>query len=98
MADGIDRQQFLSQKKRRYMAQLLESFEELVEPLIDMSQAENETKVREFKGTVRRKLNALAVDAIDVMNTDDAGMVRNGAAVALQERIHPETPTGVATA
>lgn len=95
MADGIDRQQFLSQKKRRYMAQLLESFEELVEPLIDMSQAENETKVREFKGTVRRKLNALAVDALDVMNADEAGMVRNGAAVALTERIHPETPGAV---
>lgn len=98
MADGIDRQQFLTQKKRRYMAQLLESFEELIEPLIDMSQADNGEQVREFKGTVRRKLNALAVDALDVMNTDEAGMVRNGAAVALQERIHPETPGARATA
>lgn len=64
------------------MAQLLEEFERTIQPLIPEEQAQ------EFKALARRKLNALAVDAIDLMKLGD--MAINGAAQDIRDRIAPD--------
>lgn len=64
------------------MAQLLEEFERTIEPLIPPKAA------AEFKALARRKLNALAVDAIDLMSLGD--MAINGAAQDIRDRISPD--------
>lgn len=77
----MDRQQFVHKRKGRYMAQTLEEFERLVEPLIP------EEVAREFKGIVRRKLNALAVDAAELLTLSDDDLELNGYAQELRDRI-----------
>lgn len=67
------------------MAQTLEMFEETVQPLIPASVA------ADFKAFVRRKLNALAVDACDMIALDEQGMRQNGAAQDLKDRLFPDT-------
>lgn len=62
------------------MAQLLTAFEEDVEPLVSKEVAEK------FKVLVRRKMNALAVDTVDLMNLESKAEVRNGAAQDLRDR------------
>ena len=62
------------------MAQLLELFEKSIEPHVPAPAAEK------FKAEVRRKVNALAVDACDVMNMDSE-QVFNGAAQDVKDRV-----------
>ena len=64
------------------MAQLLEEFEKEIEPRIphDVAQA--------YKGLVRRKITALAVDCFEVMDLEDTAM--NGAARDIKDRLHPD--------
>jgi hypothetical protein len=73
----------VDKRRRKYLAQLLEAFEELVEP-----QTTNRESVATFKGLVRAKMNALAVDAIDVMNLQD-GEAINGYALETTDRLYP---------
>lgn len=77
---AIDRQSWVHQRKGRYMAQLLELFEQSIEPHVPAPAAEK------FKSECRRKLNALAVDAVDVMNMDESTLL-NGAAQDVKDRI-----------
>jgi hypothetical protein len=65
------------------MAQLLELFEEDVEPHLPPAVA------IEFKGIVRRKLHALALDACEIINLQP-GEELNGEVVALRDRMHAE--------
>jgi hypothetical protein len=51
---------FVHRRKKRYMAQTLDLFEEIVEPLVPEHAADK------FKGIVRRKFHALALDANEV--------------------------------
>lgn len=62
------------------MAQLLELFEKSIEPHVPAPAAQK------FKSEVRRKVNALAVDACDVMNLD-SNTVINGAAQDVRDRL-----------
>lgn len=62
------------------MAQLLELFEKSIEPHVPAPAAEK------FKSEVRRKVNALAVDACDVMNIDQNTLL-NGVAQDAKDRV-----------
>jgi len=62
------------------MAQLLELFEKSIEPHVP------EQAAQKFKSEVRRKVNALAVDACDVMNMD-SNTVINAAAQDVRDRL-----------
>lgn len=80
----MDRSGYIQKRRRKYLAQVLEEFEEKIVPLLPQN-ADGE--VDAFKAMVRRKMNALAVDATDVMNLD--GEV-NGVAVELRDRLHAD--------
>ena len=79
----MDKAQYVDKRRRKYLAQLLEAFEELIEP-----QVANAESVATFKGLVRAKMNALSVDAIDVMNLRDDEAV-NGFAIETTDRLFP---------
>jgi hypothetical protein len=79
----MDRAALVNKRRKKYLAQLLEAFEELVEP-----QTTNRESVDEFKGLVRAKMNALAVDAIDVMSLQDGEEI-NGLAIQTTDRLYP---------
>jgi hypothetical protein len=64
------------------MAQLLEAFEETIEPLIPAEAS------KEFKALVRRKMNALAADAIELLELEEKAI--NGAAQDIRDRIFPD--------
>jgi hypothetical protein len=79
----MDRAALVDKRRRKYLAQLLEAFEDLVEP-----QTTNRESVDTFKGLVRAKMNALAVDAIDLMNLQE-GVEVNGLAIETTDRLYP---------
>jgi hypothetical protein len=79
----MDKAAYVDKRRRRYLAQLMESFEALVEP-----QTTNPESVAEFKGLVRAKMNALAVDATDVMNLREDQEI-NGFAIETTDRLYP---------
>lgn len=79
----MDKAALIDKRRRKYLAQLMEGFEELVEP-----QTSNEAAVSEFKGLVRQKMNALAVDATDLINLDDNQEI-NGYAIDTTDRLYP---------
>jgi hypothetical protein len=64
------------------MAQLLEIFEEEIEVLLPKD------KAQDFKAMVRRKFNALATDACEVIELKDDAM--NGYAQEMKDRLHPD--------
>ena len=79
----MDRSAYVDKRRRKYLAQLLEAFEELIEPQVD-----DQESVATFKGLVRAKMNALSVDAIDVMNLRDDEAI-NGYAIETTDRLFP---------
>lgn len=79
----MDRASYVDKRRRKYLAQLLEAFEELIEPRVDDARA-----VEQFKGLVRAKMNALSVDAIDVMNLQPDEAI-NGFAIETTDRLFP---------
>lgn len=80
----MDRAVWLQQRRRRYLARILTDFEHTIEPLLPASAAE---RVEAFKGHVRAKLNALAVDAIDIYETTERGTEINALAQELKDRL-----------
>lgn len=78
----MDRTEYVHKRKGRYMAQLLEEFENDIEPRLPQEEA------KKFKALVRRKITALAVDCIEVMDLEDKAM--NGYARDIKDRIHPD--------
>lgn len=79
----MDKQEYVHRRKRRYMAQILEAFEEIVEPHIPRGASQD------FKGTVRRKLHAFAIDVNQVISLEP-GEELNGVAVDLRDRVWPD--------
>lgn len=82
---GVDRAQYVQKRKGKYMAQVLEEFEKVIEPHLT---PEAEGDVQSFKGLVRMRMNALATDAIDLMALGEAGE-QNGVAMEIRDRLHP---------
>lgn len=77
----MNRHDYIHKRKGRYMAQTLEDFERNIEPLIPQEVAES------FKGTVRRKINALACDVCEVFDLEDTRQEQNGYARAIRDRL-----------
>lgn len=80
----MDRAEYIHKRKARYMAQVLEAFENDIEPFLT---DEANTARQNFKGLVRARINALATDAADLMSLD--GQVQNEVALDLRDQLQP---------
>lgn len=80
----MDREAYIDQRRRRYLAQVLSDFEKHIEPLLTVSRTN--TAVADFKGNVRAKLYALQCDAIDVWTETERGIQINAHAQELKDR------------
>lgn len=76
----MDKAAYVDKRRKKYLAQVMEAFEELVEP-----QTTDAESVATFKGLLRAKMNAIAVDAIDVFNLGEVEI--NGFAVEATDRL-----------
>jgi hypothetical protein len=81
----MDKRELIDRRRKRYLAQTLELFETRIVPHLPK---EADQDVTDFKATVRRKMNALAVDACEVMELAP-GEVVNAYAVEQKDRIFP---------
>jgi hypothetical protein len=89
----MDREGYVHRRKRRYLAVTLEDFEEKIEKQLPRDVRERlQANIDEFKGTVRGKLNALAVDACEVFGLDDEEL--NKAAEELRDSTDPRPHVG----
>lgn len=75
----MDKQAAVHKRKKRYMAQILTQFDAEVGPLVPLDVADR------FKGAVREKLHAFALDAIEI-DSLKPGEEQNGHAVELRDR------------
>lgn len=73
---------YVHRRKGRYMAQTLEEFEKHIEPLVPAEVASH------FKALVRRKMNALAADVIELIELEDKA--KNGVAQDIADRLWPD--------
>jgi hypothetical protein len=67
------------------MAQILEGFEEMIEPHLPAAAAGD---IQAFKGLVRMRMDALAHDAADLFALGENGAV-NGVAQEMRDRLSP---------
>ena len=85
----MDKQAYVHKRKKRYMAVVLTEFEASLEEHLPADKAER------FKGLVRQKMHALALDACEVMALAPGEEI-NGAAVDLRDQIDSrQIKTGV---
>lgn len=78
----MDKAQYVARRKGKYMSEVLEAFEELIEPLLPTTTAAK-TNVASFKQGVRESLGALATEAVEIMSLSDSTAI-NG--VAIEQR------------
>lgn len=81
----MDKGEWVHKRKKRYMAQVLEAFERDLEPALKEAGLQDECE--DFKGLFRRRINALAVDAVEVLELGDTA--QNGAAQDLRDQLSP---------
>lgn len=81
----MDKSGYIQKRKARCMAQILEAFEDKIEPHLS-PQADGDAK--SFKALVRARLVTLADDASDVATLGDEGAI-NGAAQEIRDRLSP---------
>jgi hypothetical protein len=85
----MDKAAFVHKRKKRYMAEVLGTFEEHVQEHVSDDVAEM------FKGLVRQKMHALALDAALVLSLKP-GEELNGASVDLRDQVEGRNkPRGV---
>lgn len=77
--------EFIQRRKGRYMAQILEDFDERIIPKLPESSAGD---IQSFKGLVRARLNTLATDAIEAMELGPEGEIGDLAQQA-RDRMSP---------
>lgn len=76
--------QYVHRRKARYMAKILAKFEETIEPVLREQGKHQE--IEDFKGYVRQKMNALAVDTCQMLELKP-GEEQNWAAVEVRDRV-----------
>lgn len=76
----MDKAAYVHRRKKRYMAILLDEFERQVEPHIPADVAER------FKGRVREKMHALALDSVHVLALRPGEEI-NAAATELRDQL-----------
>ena len=79
----MDKAAFVHRRKKRYMAQALEVFDDQALPHLPPDVAET------VKGIFRRKMHALALDACEVISLRPGEEI-NGMAVELRDQLHVE--------
>lgn len=79
----MDRAALIHKKKKRYLAQALGPFDEIIGPLVPADVAE------QVKGIIRQKMHALALDAAEIAALKP-GEELNGAAIELRDQLHVE--------
>lgn len=82
----MDQAEYVHKRRKKYLAQTLEHFETHIEPHLPQDAA---GAVQDFKGLVRARMNALAVDCVDLMALERRAMEQNGAAQDLRDRLSP---------
>lgn len=81
--------EYIHKRKARYMARVLEAFEEHIDPhLPDTANGSRQ----HFKSLVREHINALAVDAVDVMSIGEDER-QNGLALEFRDQLPPTVRT-----
>lgn len=80
----MDQAEYIRKRRAKYMAQVLEAFELDIEPHVT-----NKGAVQSFKGLVRARFNALAVDCTDLMALNARAEQMNGAAQDVRDSLHP---------
>lgn len=88
----MDREEFVDNRRRRYLAQTLEHLENHVLSLLEGELAEDgelRDAIETHKAHVRRKFQAFATDVTDVMMLGSDTHL-NGLAVAALDRLGPE--------
>lgn len=80
----MDKAARVHRRKKRYMAIILGVFEEHIEKHVPQGEAEI------FKGTVREKLNAMAIDCVEIIN-EKPGEAVNEAAQDLRDQAGAQT-------
>lgn len=80
----MDRTEYISSRRGRYLAQTLEEFENTIEPLVpdEVAQA--------FKAHVRRKFGAFSADCVELIGLEDKAMSQNGHAQSMKDSLHPD--------
>lgn len=81
----MQKTEYVHRRKSRYMAKILAKFEELCEPSLRAQGKDQE--IEDFKGYVRQKMNALAIDASEIIELKP-GETLNWAAVELRDRVN----------
>lgn len=66
----MDPKEFVETRTRRYMAQALEEFEDMIETPLRRGDRPDSAAIDCVKRTFRRKLQALSSDCIDLMPSD----------------------------
>lgn len=84
---GMDPSAYIERRKGTYMGRSLRSFENLIEPHLDMSNPAVEKSVKAFKADVRGFFSALGGDVQDFVGLDAKGLAMNGAAEDLRDSI-----------
>lgn len=79
----MDRAELIRKRKGRCLAQVLEEFENKIEPKVSQDDAEA------FKRFVRKKLAGLTTDSIEIMELNDTEI--NGHAVAMRDSLSPDS-------
>lgn len=82
----MDRTEWIHKRKAKYMAQVLENFEQVIEPHLSSEAA---GAIQDHKGLVRARMNALATDASEIMALGE-DTAQNGLAIEIRDRLHPE--------
>lgn len=81
----MDAAGYIHKRKGKYMAQVLEAFEEHIEPLLPPG---SEKARDDYKALTRARMNALAVDSVDILSLDGVAEL-NGAGQELRDSISP---------
>lgn len=84
----MEREQYIQTRVGRYMAQILEEYERLIEPRVPKEVSD------EFKPIVRRKVSALGADCKELLGLEDQAM--NGYARDIKDRVDPDASRAAA--
>jgi hypothetical protein len=76
----MDKSEYIQRRRKRYLAQTLDHFEQKIEPHVPRTQM---NEINDFKALVRAKFNALAIDAVEIGEV--AGV--NGLAIEQRDRL-----------
>lgn len=87
----MDKSELIQRRRKRYLAQAMEEFEAVILPLLPATAT---AQVESFKGILRQKFNALAIDASEVAALGEDETL-NGFAIEAKDRAFPHGRTGV---